>query len=202
MDGSVLGDRAMTTVAAWNWFDWLLVGILVYSTVVAFVRGFFREVFSLVGLVAGILLASWNYRLVAAELVQVLGGHISRAVADVIGFLAIALIVMVGCGLVGKVLSKTAKTVGLGFLDRLLGAAFGFVRGCLLGVAVMMAAAAFVPGESYLSESPLSSCFLAGAHAVSFVVPANLEKQIRLGVAAIRARTLSTIRHVDQLPRR
>ncbi|MBW4028235.1 MAG: CvpA family protein [Acidobacteria bacterium] len=192
----------MKTVAAWNWFDWLLVGILVYSTVAAFVRGFFREVFSLVGIVAGILLASWNYRLAAAELIRLLGGHISTAVADVIGFLAIALIVMVGCGLVGKVLAKTAKTVGLGFLDRLLGAAFGFARGCLLGVAVMMAAAAFVPGEAYLSDSPLSSCFLAGAHAVSFVVPANLEKQIRLGVVAIRARTFSTIRRVDQLPRK
>lgn len=185
----------MNTIAAWNWFDWMLVGILIYSTVAAFLRGFFREVFSLVGIVAGILLASWNYRPVAAELVHLVGGRMSLAFADVISFLAIAIVVMVGCGLVGRVLATTARTVGLGFLDRLLGAGFGFLRGCLLGVAVMTAAAAFVPGEGYLGDTPLTSCFLAGAHAVSFVVPAHFEEQIRLGVTTIRTRALKSIGH-------
>ncbi len=44
-----------------NLFDWFLMAILAYSTIMAFVRGILLELFSLGGLIAGILLASWNY---------------------------------------------------------------------------------------------------------------------------------------------
>ena len=55
--------RLCLTLSTLNPFDWFLVAIVLYSTVVAFVHGFFREIFSLVGLVAGILLASWKLSL-------------------------------------------------------------------------------------------------------------------------------------------
>ena len=48
-----------------NLFDWFLIAILAYSTVIAFMRGIIRELFSLGGLIAGILLASWYYAHVA-----------------------------------------------------------------------------------------------------------------------------------------
>jgi membrane protein required for colicin V production len=169
---------------AWNPFDWLLIAILVYSTVVAFLRGFFREIFSLVGLVAGILLASWNYPIVAERLVGWLA--IPFATAEIAAFLLIVVIVMVLCGLAGRLLSTTARTIGLGFLDRLMGAAFGFGRGFLMGVAVMMAAAAFVPQSAWLKNSQLSLYFLEGAHAVCFVVPTQLQERVRMGALDLK----------------
>ena len=168
----------MTTFSSLNPFDWLLLAILVYSTASAFVRGFFREVFSLVGLVAGILLASWNYQQVSVFLVKVM----SWATAQVVAFLLIAIATMLLCGFAGSLLRRTAKTIGLGFLDRLLGAGFGLARGCLMGVALLMAAAAFLPQNRYIRGSQLSGYFLQGAHAISFVVPTNLQQQIRDGV--------------------
>ena len=51
-----------------NLFDWFLITILAYSTIMAFLRGIILELFSLGGLIAGILLASWNYTHVAAFL--------------------------------------------------------------------------------------------------------------------------------------
>jgi membrane protein required for colicin V production len=150
--------------------------------VVAFVHGFFREIFSLVGLVAGILLASWNYPLVADRLAR----WIPWATAQIVAFLLIAILVMVLCGFSGKLLSSTAKTIGLGFFDRLLGGVFGLARGFLLGVVVMMAAAAFMPRDRYIRDSQLADYFLAGAHAVSFVVPTNLQHHIREGVAELK----------------
>ena len=165
-----------------NPFDWFLIAIVVYSTVIAFLRGFFREIFSLVGLGAGILLASWNY--------GVLGDRLARFIpwttAQVVAFLLIAILVMVLCGLAGKLLSSTAKTIGLGFFDRLLGGVFGLARGFLLGVAILMAAAAFLPREKYIRDSQLSDYFLDGAHAVSFVVPTNLQHHIREGVTQLK----------------
>ncbi|HTD97270.1 MAG TPA: CvpA family protein, partial [Edaphobacter sp.] len=48
-----------------NLFDWFLIIVLAWSTISAFVRGLILELFSLGGLIAGILLASWNYPNVA-----------------------------------------------------------------------------------------------------------------------------------------
>jgi membrane protein required for colicin V production len=173
----------LTDPKAWNLFDWLLVAILVYSTVAAFLRGFFRELFSLVGLIAGILLASWNYPALADRILHWL--DISLTLADIAAFLLIVLTVMILCGLTGRVLSTTARTIGLGIFDRLLGAGFGLARGFLLGVALMMAAAAFIPQSPWLKDSQLSLYFLQGAHAVSFVVPSQLEERVRLGTQTL-----------------
>jgi membrane protein required for colicin V production len=164
-------------------FDCFLIAILAYSTIMAFVRGIILELFSLGGLIAGILLAAWNYHHIALLLSRLVT---TPATAQIVAFLFIALGVMVLSTLLGKALNRTAHAIGLGFFDRLLGAAFGFVRGCLLGVAILMAAAAFLPQSQWIANSQLSPYFLAGAHAVSFVVPHDLRLRIMDGAAQLK----------------
>lgn len=164
-------------------FDLFLAAVLVYSTVQAFVRGILREAFSLGGLIAGILLASWNYSHVAL----MLGGLITTpTTAQIVAFLLILIGAIVLSALLGKALHRTADAIGLGFFDRLLGAVFGFARGCLLCVVILMIVAAFLPQTTWISNSRLSSYFLGGAHAVSFVVPHDLQQQILEGAAQLK----------------
>ncbi len=156
---------------------------MAWSTITAFMRGIIRELFSLGGLIAGILIAGWNYHHVAL----LFGSFITTpAIAQIIAFLLIVIGVMVLSSLLGKLLNRTAHAIGLGFFDRLLGAAFGFVRGCLLGVAIMMPVAAFLPQSQWIGNSQLSPYFLEGAHAVSFVVPQDLRQQILDGAAQLK----------------
>src|SRR6266700_4302289 len=166
-----------------NLFDFFLVAVLAYSTIMAFLRGIILELFSLGGLIAGILLASWNYNRVAIIL-----GHLitTPAMAEIVAFLLIIIGVMVLCTLLGKALNRTAHAIGLGVFDRLLGALFGFCRGCLFWVAILMAIAAFLPHSAWIANSQLSSYFLAGAHAVSFVVPHDLQQQILNGAQQLK----------------
>jgi membrane protein required for colicin V production len=166
-----------------NLFDCLLIAILACSTIMAFVRGIILELFSLGGLIAGILLASWHYNHVAIIL-----GHLitTPATAKIVSFLLIIIGVMVLCTLLGKALNRTAHAIGLGFFDRLLGALFGFARGCLFEVAILMAIAAFLPHSAWIANSRLSPYFLAGAHAVSFVVPPDLQQQILDGAQQLK----------------
>jgi membrane protein required for colicin V production len=166
-----------------NLFDCFLIAILVYSTIVAFLRGIILELFSLGGLIAGIVLAAWNYRHVALLLARFIT---KPATAQIVAFLLIVICVMVLCTLLGKVLNRTAQAIGLGFFDRLLGVVFGFARGCLLGVAILMAGAAFLPRSQWIANSQLTPYFLAGAHAVSFVVPHDLRQQILNGAAQLK----------------
>jgi membrane protein required for colicin V production len=166
-----------------NLFDCLLIAILAYSTIVAFMRGIILELFSLAGLIAGILIASWNYGRLAAYLDHFI---IAAAIAEIISFLLLVVGVMVLSALLGKAFNRTAHAIGLGFFDRILGAAFGFGRGCLLGVAILMAIAAFLPHSTWIENSQLSSYFLAGAHAVSFVVPYDLQHRILVGAEQLK----------------
>lgn len=166
-----------------NLFDWFLIAVLAYSTILAFARGLLLELFSLGGLITGILLASWNYRSVAPLLSRVIT---TPSIANIVAFLVIAIGVMILCSIAGKILHRTADAIGLGFFNRLLGAVFGFARGCLIGVVLMMAAAAFLPQTTWISNSYLAPYFLAGAHAVSFVVPHDLQQLILDGATQLK----------------
>ncbi|MGD0444784.1 MAG: CvpA family protein [Edaphobacter sp.] len=166
-----------------NLFDWFLIATLAYSIVMAFLRGLILELFSLGGLVIGILLASWNYNHVAAFLEHLIS---TPATAQIVAFFLIVIGVMVLSLLLGKALNRTAHAIGLGFFDRLLGAIFGFARGCLFGVAILIAIAAFWPHSDWIANSRLSPYFLAGAHAVSFVVPHDLQQLILTGAQQLK----------------
>jgi membrane protein required for colicin V production len=166
-----------------NLFDWFLIAVLAYSTILAFVRGIILELFSLGGLIAGILIASWNYSRLAVYLDRLV---VTRSIADIVSFLLLITGVMVLSALLGKSFNSTAHAIGLGLFDRMLGAVFGFVRGCLLGVAILMVVTAFLPHPSWIKNSQLSSYFLEGAHAVSFVVPYDLQQRILDGAVQLK----------------
>jgi len=160
-------------------FDWFLVVLLAISILAAFQRGFIRAILSLAGVVVGILAASWNFLEVAVRLQRWIA---SFAICELLAFLLILVLVMAVFTIAATVLAKTVKAVGLGFLDRLLGAAFGLVRGILIGVAAIMAATAFFPDSGWLRHSVLTPYFLGEVHAVSFVVPGHFQQQIADGV--------------------
>jgi membrane protein required for colicin V production len=164
-------------------FDWLLIAILAYSTIKAFLHGIILELLSLGGLIAGILLASWNYLRLAASIQRVVT---TPPAARVVAFFLILAGVLVLSALLGKVLTRTVHAVGLGLFDRLLGAVFGFARGCLLDILVLAGIATFLPHSTWVRHSQLSSYFLSGAHAGSFVVPHDLQQQILSGAAQLK----------------
>jgi membrane protein required for colicin V production len=155
-------------------------------------RGIVLELFSLGGLIAGILLASWNFQRVAIPLQNLLAPllKLSISTCDVIAFVVIVFAVMLLAALLARLIRGTARTIGLGFFDRLLGAVFGVLRGCLIGVSLLMAVAAFLtqtqPQSQWVAKSRLAPYFLAGVHAVSFVVPTGLQQQLLNGIAQLK----------------
>ena len=172
-------------------FDWFLVVVIVVSTVAAFQRGFIRVLLSLGGLFTGIIVASWEYLQLAISLHRWI---LNFQAAEVIAFLLIMALVMVVFGVVAKLLRKTVQAIGLGFVDRLLGAVFGAIRGLLLGVAAMMAVTAFVPDATWIQNSQLAPYFLSGVHAVSFVVPEHFQDQMSAGAKYLLRETPELLR--------
>ena len=162
--------------------DWVLAALLLWSTVAAFFRGAIRELVSLLSLIAGILLASWNYPKLIPYLAPWMG---SGALTHFIAFLLILSAVLVLGSLAGRLLRSGARAVGLGLVDRLAGAALGVARGLLAGAAALLALTAFLPPQLVIAQSRLAPYLLAAAHGVSFVVPQELKRQFALGAAAL-----------------
>jgi membrane protein required for colicin V production len=163
--------------------DWVIAAIVILAVIGAAKNGFFIEAFSLGGVVLGLLIASWNFQRLMPWLLHVV--H-TPAVAEAISFLAIALAIMVVAGVVGQILHRTAHTIGLGWLDRLVGAAFGFLKGCIVVTLGVMALAAFFPQSGWLDHSRLAPYFLSAAHTTTAVTPTELGERIREGVKIIR----------------
>jgi membrane protein required for colicin V production len=166
-----------------NLADLLIVIVLVVFVVSAFVKGFFVEIFSLAGVILGLFIAAANYGGFSLWVLRVV--H-NRAAAKLIAFLLIVLVVMVLASIGGRLLRGLFRTVGLGIVDRLLGAAFGLVEGCVVVTLVLMGIVAFLPRQDWLSNSRLAPVFLTAAHGGSQVVPFALGEEIRQGLQALR----------------
>jgi membrane protein required for colicin V production len=169
-----------------NALDWLLLVLLAYSVIRAIVHGFFREAFALGGLVLGFLFACWFYRALAIELQGLIT---STSIAELSSFLLILAATMILANVLGRILRHTASAIGLGFMDRLLGAVFGLIRGALLGVAFLLAVTAFLPSAPWVENSHLSPYFLRAAHAVSFVMPSDLKQRLLDGLTHLKHTT-------------
>lgn len=175
-----------------NPLDWLLAILLTYSIVRALIRGFFQEAFALAGLIFGFLFACWFYRAFAVDLRGLIG---SPEVARLTAFLVILVATMLAGTLIGKLLRHTASAVGLGLADRLLGGLFGFFRGALLGVALLLSIIAFLPAAPWVQNSLLAPYFLRAAHAVSFVMPSDLKLRLLDGSRGLKHTKPDWIKH-------
>jgi membrane protein required for colicin V production len=175
-----------------NPLDWLLAILLTYSVVRAVWRGFIREAFALGGLVVGFLAACWFYAVAAHHLAGLIT---SPPLAQLIGFLLILVTAMIVGTLLGKLLQKTASAVGLGLVDRLLGGAFGLVRGAVLGLALLLCCTTFLPAGHWIQSSKLAPYFLRADHAVSFVMPADLKRRLGESLERLKHTSPDWIKH-------
>ena len=159
--------------------DWAIVMVLVFSVLGGINQGFFRSVCSLGGLLLGLVLAAWNYGKLAALLLPILR---FEAAANTVGFLLIAILVMMAAGFAGKFISNALHTMGLGCLDRIAGAAFGFFQGALMVTLVILVTIAFFPKAHWLAEAKLPHLFFGACHVSTHMSPAELAERVRRGL--------------------
>lgn len=119
---------------SWNVVDLAMLGVLLVSTAVGAWRGLTFELMSLLGWLAAYVAAQWGHAAVAPHLpVGTAGSALNQAAAFGLTFVA-ALIVW---GLLARLLKMLIQSTPLGSVDRLLGAAFGVLRGGVLLMAVV-----------------------------------------------------------------
>jgi membrane protein required for colicin V production len=159
--------------------DWLIVAAIVLSSVQAAAQGFFTEAFALAGTVIGFLVAAWEYPWLADGILSSVN---PRWVADIIAFFVIFVAIALLAGIAGRITSWAVREAGLKWMDRFLGAVFGFVRGLLVVTVVCLATAAFAPGARWLSQSSMAPYFLTVGRAATWLTPADIRARVRDGI--------------------
>lgn len=168
-----------------NWLDLVLAAILIMSVVSGLRSGLVRVLVGTAATVLAFLLASQLYNPVAALFADSVS---SPQLASLIGFLIIFIGVMLLGGLVSKIVRAALKLVGLSFLDRLLGGAFGLGRAVIIGSILVMALLAFSPTgtPSSVSGSALAPVMIEGANVLSYLTPDSVKQQVHGGYDRVK----------------
>lgn len=169
--------------------DWLIVLVVLFSTLQAIAEGFFHEFFALAGVVLGYLIAAWQYPRAAAWYAPFSG---SVWIAEIAGFFTIFIVVAVVAGLLGRLSRWAVKGVGLHWFDRVLGALFGFIRGVAIGAVIVLAFATFAP-QWGLPRSRFAPLLLTTSRGLIWAAPAPLRQRFWAGWDLLR----SMPRHVE-----
>lgn len=117
--------------------DWVFVAVLALSLVVGAWRGLVFEVLSLVSWVVAFVLAQWLAPDAARYLPMEGATEVVRYAA---GFVLVFIAAIFVGSLVALLVKKLVTAVGLRPADRLLGAAFGIVRGMVVLLALTVVA--------------------------------------------------------------
>jgi membrane protein required for colicin V production len=176
-----------------SFLDYLILGIFSLSIIYSFARGAVREIFSLLALIAGYMVASRVYGYGTPYLERFIS---DSRLAGVISFIAVFLTVGLLVGIVGRILHVATKRVHLSFPNRLVGALFGFVKGVVFVSILLLVIPYFSDSASrgqLLKDSALAPFFAAATEAISSAFPTRkygaLDNRLTREFRAIREKT-------------
>jgi|SRR5574344_3112080 membrane protein required for colicin V production len=120
----------MSTLTA---LDWVILAVIGFSSLMSIFRGFVKEASSILSWVAAFTIASKFYSQVSIYLTFSNDDLTRKVIASILLFIGS----LIALGFVSSTISSLVKKAGLSSFDRLLGVAFGVVRGVLIVSAVL-----------------------------------------------------------------
>ncbi len=168
-----------------NLLDLLLIAIVGGSVAFGFGAGFARAGIGFLATVTGILFGFWFYGIPAEWVHKFVG---SVAFSNLVGFLVVFFVCTLIGGLIGKLLSKLFRWTGLSWLDRMLGAGFGLVRGGLIAAALVSVLMAFTPRPvpAWMTGSFVLPYAIGASNVIASLAPRALKEPVRQTVGEIR----------------
>jgi len=183
----------MTNVHLWNWFDWLLAAIVFFSVLSGASEGLVRGLIGLASLVVGLAVAAAGYH----GLGNSLGAWIhSPDVAYGVAFFALFILVVIVGAFISAIAAKLVKEAGIRWLDRLMGLAFGLVRGLIGCAIVIMVMLAFSLGSNALKNSQLRPVAMGSVRTMVAAMPSDLRQHFEAGLEDIERQFVRTEKDV------
>jgi membrane protein required for colicin V production len=126
-----------------GWVDWAMLAVLVVSFAIGAWRGLVFELLAILGWFVAFVVAQWAWPWLAVHLpIGTPGSLLNHVVSFACAFLA-ALILW---GVLSRIVRRLVRATPLAPVDRVLGAAFGVLRGVVV-LLVIAAVVAYTPAE-------------------------------------------------------
>lgn len=133
--------------------DWVILAVLVISSLISLKRGFVKEALSLASWVIAFVVA----RLFSGNLATLLEGSIdTNSLRWIVSFAILFAGTLVIGAMINHLLGEIVRLTGLGGTDRIFGMVFGFIRGLVILVAAVYGLQyTLVPDDTWWQESTL-----------------------------------------------
>jgi membrane protein required for colicin V production len=155
-----------------TWVDIAVLGVLAMSALLAFIRGFVREVLGIGAWAGAVAVAIWAFPYARPQFREWLG---TPDLVDPVTFGAVFVVALIILLLISHWIATLVRKSALGGLDRTLGLVFGLVRGAALVVFAYIAAGIVVPvdrwPEPVLRARVLPAVFAGAAWTVDKLPP-------------------------------
>ena len=180
-------------MADFNWVDYVIITILLFSVLAGFARGIVKELLSVLTWVIAFVVSS----MFASKLAGAFTGSstVQSAVTDAsnaigtnaagpvsmlalgLSFVSIFLVILVVGSLISYVISGAVDSAGLGFINRFFGAIFGFARGVLINlVFIFIIQLTSYEQESWWKDSKLVPMYQPAVAWIESIVSPNFEE--------------------------
>jgi len=182
-----------------NYFDIVVLAIILLLGLKGIINGFFKELFGLIGIIGGIFIASRVGDQVGLYLSNLIFKFDNSAAINFTGFLATLAVFWLGMVLVGAIFKKLSSLSGLGMIDKLLGFVFGASKFFLIAAVIANAAyniKAVKPTiDSSLSNSTLFPVLVSTGSFIMKIDPSHVSNDIN---ATIDKTSKTITKHIKQ----
>ena len=160
-----------------NWFDLAIISVVVLFAVIGIIRGFIREVLSLLSWI----LAFWLAFTFADTTSHLLEPYIDAPVLRVIAaFAALFISALLALTIASFLIHKLLSVSGIRGTDRALGGLFGAVKGLVIIAALMLFAHETVlPQEKWWRTSILADHFQPLVWVIRDLLPPDMSKRLQ-----------------------
>lgn len=163
------------------WPDYVIIAIILISTLISVFRGFVREALSLAMWVVAFWIAQMFFREMSVHLEPWISVPSMRLGAT---FAIIFFLVLIVGGLVTFLIGQLIDATGLSGTDRAIGMLFGIARGVLIVAALILVAGMTpMPNDPWWQESALISHFEEMAVWLRSLLPDDLAQRISFEAA-------------------
>lgn len=112
-----------------NTVDVIVIGVIGFSTLIAFLRGFVREVLTVGSWIGAAIVTIYGFPLLRGRFESWIS---SKLAADIAGGIGLFLVTLVVLSVLSHMIARIVRGSALTAVDRSLGLLFGLVRGAIL----------------------------------------------------------------------
>ena len=151
-----------------NWIDFLIIALLVFGLIQGFIDGVIIEIAKLAALVLGI----WGAIHFSGWTADKLSGWFDMQASwtGLVAFAVTFVVIVIAVSLLGRLLDTIVKSVSLGFVVKLLGAAFGVIKTALILSVVFILLNTIDAKRHFLPSATIEKSFLYNP--IADIIPA------------------------------